>query len=113
MLDSTFYLKLTARTLASVNCHYSSSYFQVLFELNDNDTIVISTIIKKLQDMSRNTSRKYCKVTFTFASQKYQKWRHFFHFEELKNIPQVNYGKQPSARSNVGACSKNILDNIR
>ena len=30
----------------------------------------------------------------------------FFCFEALKNIPQVNYGKQPAARSNVGACSQ-------
>ena len=27
-----------------------------LFELKDNDTVVMSTIIKKLQDMSRNRS---------------------------------------------------------
>ena len=47
------------------------------------------TSIKKLQDMSRNRSRKYRKVTFTFTSRKYRKLRHLFYFEACKTSGQL------------------------
>ena len=67
-----------------------------LSELEDNDTIVMSTI------------RKDCKVFFTFTSQQMPKATYLFCFKARKNISQVSYGKshaEATARSNVGACS--------
>ena len=52
----------------------------------------MSTINKKLQDMSRNRSRKYCKVTFTFTSDKYWKLRHLFCFKARKTCIRSTMG---------------------
>ena len=72
----------------------------------------MNSIIKKLQDMSRNRSRKYCKVTFTFTSHKYQILRHLSCSEARKTCIRPTMGNKQAARSNIGACSKKILDNI-
>ena len=32
-------------------------------------------------------------------------WRHIFSFEAYENILWLKYGKQPTAHSNIGACS--------
>ena len=57
-----------------------------LFELEDNDTVVMSTIIKKkLQGISQNTSlfisevEKIIRLLLFFTSQKCQKWWHLFY----------------------------------
>ena len=42
------------------SCVYRVKLLPSLFELKDNDTVVMSTIIKKLQDMSRNRSYLVC-----------------------------------------------------
>ena len=49
---------------------------------------------------------KDCKVTFTFTNHKYRKSGNLCWFEARKNIPEVNYGKQPTARTNGDACSQ-------
>ena len=72
-----------------------------LFELKDDDTIDMSTIITKMQDMLRKRRFLISKVknfvsTFTFTSHKCWKLGHIFCFEGRKNIQ--------TARSNVDAC---------
>ena len=52
------------------------------------------------------------KFTFTFTCHKYRKCVHLFYFEARKNMPQVNYGKQPTAHTNVDAYSLNVPNNI-
>ena len=72
-----------------------------LFELKDDDTIDMSTIITKMQDMLPKRRFLISKLekfvsTFTFTSHKCQKLGHIFCFEGRKNIQ--------TARSNVDAC---------
>ena len=47
------FFKLTARASASVNEYRSLKLLSSLLELKDNDTVVKSNIVKKLQDMLR------------------------------------------------------------
>ena len=47
------FFKLTARASASVNEYRSLNLLSSLLELKDNDTVVKSNIVKKLQDMLR------------------------------------------------------------
>ena len=70
-----------------------------LFELKDNDTIIMSTFIKKLLEMWRNRSFLISEVgkivRFFLLSQatRCRKSRHIFCFEARKKIPQINYKK--------------------
>ena len=57
-------------------------------------TVDMSTIIQRLQDMSRNGRfwmSEVEKFTFIFTCLKNRTWTHLFCFEARKNIPQVNY----------------------
>ena len=49
-LQDFFYLILTAKTLSSVNLVSQLKLLPNLFEFKDDDTIVMSTIIKKLPE---------------------------------------------------------------
>ena len=70
-----------------------------LIRLKDNDTIVMSTIIKKLPEMWGNGSLLIAEVgkivRFFLLSQatRWRKWRRFFCFEAHKDILQVNHEK--------------------
>ena len=86
-----------------------------LFEIKDNGSVGLSTIIKNLQDMSRNRRflisevEKIVRFTFTFTCHKCRKLRDLFCFEAPKDIPQVNYGKQPTTCTNVDAYSQKYI----
>ena len=53
---------LTAKTLSSVNLVSQLKLLPSLSELKDNDTIVVSTIVRKLQEIGRNISFLVSKV---------------------------------------------------
>ena len=52
----------------------------------------MSTIIKKLLDMTRNRKLAY---VFCFEARR-----------NIPQLPQVNYGNKPTTRANVDACSQ-------
>ena len=72
----------------------------------------MSTIVKTLQDISRNKSRKYCKVNFTFTSHKCRKLRHLFCFEARKTCIRSTMGNNRLHVLILVHVQKNILDNI-
>ena len=72
----------------------------------------MSTIIKKFQYMSRNRSRKYCKVNFIFASHKYRKLRHLFCFEACETCIRSTIGNNRLHALILVHVQKNILDNV-
>ena len=66
---------LTAKTLSSVNLVSQLKLLPSLSELKGNDTIVVSTIIKKVQEMGRNIS---------FLVSKVEKIVRYFYFHKPK-----------------------------
>ena len=56
MLDITFLFEINSESNGISKLVSQLQLLPSLFELKDNGTIFISTIIKKLQDMSRNRS---------------------------------------------------------
>ena len=55
--DGTFFKKkINSKDIGISKLVPQLKLLSSLFELKDNDTVVMSTIIKKLQDMSRNRS---------------------------------------------------------
>ena len=75
--DNTFLFEINSEDIGISKLVSQLKLSPSLFELKDNDTIVMTTIINKLQHMSRNRrtllnkwSMKDYKVTFTFPSHK-------------------------------------------
>ena len=75
------------------------------FELRDNDTIDMSTIIKKLQDMSLNRHFLISEVE-KIARYTNAESEHIFSTLKCMKTSQVSSGKQPTTRTNVDACSE-------
>ena len=75
------------------------------FELKDNDTVDMSTIIKKLQDMSLNRHFLISEVE-KIARYTNAESERIFSTLKCMETSQVNSGKQPTARTNVDACSQ-------
>ena len=73
MQDSTFFKNINSKDIGISNLVSQLKLLPSLFELKDNGTGVMSTIIKKLQDRSQNRSlfinevEKIVKVTFTLT----------------------------------------------
>ena len=73
LLDST---EINSKDIGINKLVSQLKLLQSLFELKDNDTVEMSTIIKKLRNMSRNRSlfiSEVGKITFTFTSHKCRK----------------------------------------
>ena len=79
--DSTFLFDINSKGTVISKLVSQFKLLASLFELEDNDTIIVSTI------------RKDCKVFKLSQANRCRKWRYLFCFEARKNIPQVNYGK--------------------
>ena len=91
--------------MAWVNYHYSSSYCQVLFELNDNNTLLRAPLLKNCKICHEIEVGNIVRLLLLSQARNMESDGIFSAFL-LKNIPQVNYGKQPAAQSNAGACSQ-------
>ena len=96
--DSTFLFETNSKDIRISKLVLQLKLFPSLSELKDNDTVVMSTITKK--DISRNRSLFISKVRKIFRLLLVSQATN----AESDDIPQVNYGKQPTARSSMFQC---------
>ena len=81
-----------------------------LFELKDNGTVVMSIIIKKLQDKLRNRSLfisevgKILKLLLLSQATNAEIDGIFSALKQVKTYRRLKFWKQPTARSNVSVC---------